>query len=221
MQFSPMPKMTPGGYVNVRRQEFMGTLAPFFDDAAMEMIQQGYFISKFAHRPQMRDDGTRYFEHPKTVAWLLSVVFGIHDRDLIVAALLHDMREDSYIMTPRFTRRTFTRKIAQYVMILSKNTFNKEVYPDTDAAYYKRFVTDGTWRECAIKICDRIHNIRTMTGMDPKRVERKLTETEKYFGPIKQKLCDEVPKRYRQAAYAICTELEGCIQARREELAAA
>lgn len=221
MPFSHIPHMSDKGYVEARRQKFMQMIAPFFDDAAMEMIEQSYFISKNAHCIQVRDDGTRYFEHPKTVAWLVCVHFGIHHRNTIIKALLHDMIEDSFIMKPRFIRRMFNKKIMHGVIILSKNTFDKEAYVDKNAAYYNRFITDGNWSDCAIKLCDRIHNIRTMDGMDPSRVERKLAETERYFEPIKKKLCEEAPKHYRKAAYAICAELESCIAARREALAAA
>ncbi|MEI7818567.1 MAG: hypothetical protein WCI47_00450 [bacterium] len=204
------------GYVDVKRVEFMATLAPFFTPNHMEFIEQAYFLSKNAHREQYRDDGTRYFEHPKTVAWLLAVHFDVHDYRTICIALLHDMLEDSYIMTPRFIKRAFNRKIMFGCKIMSKNDFDKAVIGDVDLAYYQRFVTDGTYRELMSKLVDRIHNLTTMDDMDPDRVARKVAETELHFPSLQEALLScEIPERMYASAQEISTALDDAITDRK------
>lgn len=215
----PTDDILPTGYVGVKRKEFMTRLKPFFSDDEMEFIEQAYFLSKYAHRPQMRDDGTRYFEHPKTVAWLLAVTFNVHDWRTIVIALLHDMLEDSYIMTPRFIGRTFDKKVKRDVKLLSKNDFKHIEAHDIDAAYYMRFVTDGDWRVLMVKLADRIHNLATMDGMTEKRVARKLEETRYYFPALERALMQRVPSKFSRQAEEIIATLSWCIIMREQWLA--
>lgn len=214
------PDMLPTGYVDAQRKRFMARLSPFFSSDRMEFIEQAYFLSKNAHRPQMRDDGTRYFEHPKTVAWLLAIYFQVHDWRTIVIALLHDMLEDSFIMTPRFIGRTFDNKVKFGVKLLSKNDFDKAEVGDVDAAYYDRFVTDGDWRVLMVKLVDRIHNIMTMDGMEPDRVARKLDETRMYFPALERALMQRVPEAYREQARDVIATLNLSIIEREQWLAA-
>ncbi|MBP9826894.1 hypothetical protein KBC99_00245 [Candidatus Saccharibacteria bacterium] len=211
--------MNPAGYVDVKRIEFMATLSPFFTPNEMEFIEAAYFFSKNAHREQYRDDGTRYFEHPKTVAWLLAIHFGVHDYKTICIALLHDMLEDSFIMTPRFIKRAFNREIMFGCKIMSKNDFDKAVVGDIDAAYYARFCTDANWRVLMAKLVDRIHNLSTMDDMDPVRVARKVDETELYFPALQAKLLEITPAQRYEAAQAITDALDDEIADRNQWLA--
>jgi len=205
------------GYTTVGRLEFMSTLSPFFTPEEMAQIEAAYFFSKNAHSEQLRDDGNRYFEHPKTVAWLLADHFGIHDWRTIVMALLHDMLEDSYIMVPDRIKKNFGKKVMRGVVVLSKNSFENTIrydLNDANAAYYRRFETDGTWRETMVKLVDRIHNLSTMNDMDTERVSRKLAETEKYFHGLQGLLLTTVPDRHYGQAEAICQALEEAIENR-------
>ncbi len=216
MQALNASRMTPSGYIDVRRAEFMATIAPSFTPDQMEFIEAAYFLSKNAHRPQTRDDGTRYFEHPKTVAWLIAVHFGIHDYRTICIALLHDMLEDSFIMTPRFIRRTFNQKIMMGCKIMSKNDFDKTVVGDVDAAYYARFVSaDASWRELVVKLADRIHNVFTMDHMDLDRVERKLDETDRLFPALQERLLSIVPAKHYEAVQNLCATFDVVVAERR------
>ena len=215
---SPTPDIGPSGYVTVQRVEYMARLRPFFSDDEMEFVEQAYFLSKYAHRPQTRDDGARYFEHPKTVAWLLAVEFNVHDWRTIVIALLHDLLEDSYIMTPRFIGRTFDKKVKRGVKLLSKNDFRPAEVGDVDAAYYNRFITDGDWRVLMVKLVDRIHNLATMDGMNSQRVARKLEETRFFFPPLERALIERIPTKYLPQAREIISTLAFCIFEREQWL---
>ncbi|PLX27891.1 hypothetical protein C0583_01480 [Candidatus Parcubacteria bacterium] len=49
---------------------FFHPLAIELDSNTLESIQFAYISSKYVHRGIFRDDGARYFDHPKVVAWL-------------------------------------------------------------------------------------------------------------------------------------------------------
>ena len=77
MPFSHIPHMSDKGYVEARRQKFMQMIAPFFDDAAMEMIEQSYFISKNAHRIQVRDDAGQLLVLADDDSLLVTIAGGV------------------------------------------------------------------------------------------------------------------------------------------------
>lgn len=74
----------------------------------IEAIQDAYWMAKDGHRRQRRDDGERYFEHPRRVAAIL-IHIGRQDTALIVTALLHDLVEDT-LRTPSHHHRTLRRR---------------------------------------------------------------------------------------------------------------
>lgn len=174
-----MLKLNDKGYVDLNRAQFMGKLRPYFNQEEMESIEAAYFLSKYAHRPQVRDDGVRYFEHPKTVAYMLCEL-GYRYYSVIIVALLHDLLEDSFIMTEKFLGKTFTPQIANDVRILTKTPFTKELFEDPNQAYYDRLYRSDYFAK-TVKIVDRIHNLRTMDNIDPAKAARKVAETEKFY----------------------------------------
>lgn len=49
---------------------FFAALAVVLSPGEYERIQFAYFISKYGHAKQLRDDGARYFDHPKAATWI-------------------------------------------------------------------------------------------------------------------------------------------------------
>lgn len=186
--------MNERGYVDVGRTDFMARLSPFLSQRGLEQVEFAYPVSKYAHRPQMRDDGTRYFEHPKTVAWLIFERYEIYSWRAIVIALLHDIIEDSFLMNEQRIRLNFGKRVARGVVVISKNTIPKQFREDSDAMYYQRFLAQGSWECLLVKVVDRIHNLSTLEGLDPARQERKIRETEQFFPGIVRWLAEMAPE---------------------------
>ena len=81
------------------REDYFNLLRPHFLEIDLETIKAAYEFSKSGHVKQTRESGERYFDHPKAVALILFQELKVLDCEVIRAALLHDVREDSYILS--------------------------------------------------------------------------------------------------------------------------
>lgn len=206
-------RLTEQGYVDLGRQDFMGAIKPYISAHGYDQLEFAYPTSKYAHRPQTRDDGTRYFEHPKTVAWLIFERYQIYSWRTLVIALLHDVIEDSFMMKEDRMKLNWGKVVSRGVVVLSKNTIPKKFRGDDDGAYYRRIESQGSWQCQVVKLVDRIHNLSTSESLPAERRARKIRETVEYFPAIIVALAGQVPLKYlpavdkmRQDLADLCTE---------------
>ena len=73
--------------------DFLTKIRGSFNDANYARIEKAYYFAKVAHSGQKRQSGEDYFIHPAAVAEILFDL-GL-DADTIIAALLHDVIEDT------------------------------------------------------------------------------------------------------------------------------
>ena len=94
--------------------------------------QQAAALAADAHAGQSRRQGTPYFSHPARVALTVAVLFGCNDPDVLAAALLHDVIEDTTIDFDDLLE-SFGPRVAELVSCLSKDP--RLVEPKREAAY--------------------------------------------------------------------------------------
>ncbi|MFA6407836.1 MAG: HD domain-containing protein [Candidatus Paceibacterota bacterium] len=177
------------GYANIDRREFMSKLQPILSPRDLEMIETAYVLAKYGHRDQMRDNGhVRYFEHPKTVAWILVDELKVADAQTIVMALLHDVLEDSHILSPYRIELNFGKEVVVGLKLLTKQP--KE-------GYLKRLKTYATAKTLSVKLCDRLHNLRTLDGCTKNKQREQIEETKKYYIPLAEHLVTLLSKKDR------------------------
>lgn len=167
-------KQRPPGY-----ELFFAPLAVVLNPTEYENVQFAYFISKFSSKEKFRRDGTRSFDHPKSAAWIY--IFELNGRDprVIIDALLHDLSEDSYLLSSYRISLNLGIEVALDVRGVTKLPEGKE----TTEKYLLRIIARGVWAILA-KLCDRLHNLRTMHG-DTKEVQREqIEETLQYHLPM-------------------------------------
>jgi GTP pyrophosphokinase len=128
---------------------------------------------------QTRDDGTRYFDHPKAAAWIYIDEFNGRDAELIIDILLHDLSEDAYLLSTYRIALNFGEARALDVRALTKLPKGKE----TTEEYLGRVVVRGT-RTIMAKLCDRLHNLRTLGSTSLEKRKRTIEETRQYHVPI-------------------------------------
>lgn len=145
----------------------------------IERIQFAYFVSKYGHAKQRRDDGSRYFDHPKAVAWIYVSELEGRDSRIIIDMLLHDIIEDTYLLSPYRVSRNFGKEIALDVSAMTKLPDGKE----TTKEYLERCVVRGP-HTILSKLCDRLHNHRDAKGCTEEKQKRKIVETKEYHIPI-------------------------------------
>lgn len=120
-----------------------------------------------AHEGQFRDDGvTPYMTHPRQVATIIAQV--TDDENMIAAALLHDVIEDTAI-TYEDLVIDFGEDIANLV-----NEVSHEGKPDSKGYYFPRLKTQ---RGIMLKFADRLSNLSDMASWDEKRREHYLRKS--------------------------------------------
>jgi len=164
----------PPGY-----ELFFAPLEVELEPNDLEMIQCAYFLSKYGHAKQVRDDGSRYFDHPKGVAWIYINELGGRLSRAIVGMLLHDLSEDTYLLSGYRIARNFTPEIALDVRAMTKLPKGKE---DT-AAFLRRNIEQGPYSILG-KLCDRCHNNRTLGTCTEEKRARQIEETVTYHLPM-------------------------------------
>ncbi len=154
----------------------------------IRLIEDAYNISKYGHRNQKRDQGGRYFEHPKSVAIVVAKELSIIEPTAIAMALLHDILEDSFVLSSSGLEKMFGTRIASGVQVLSKNG-SLEYYLDGLNMCLDDIVL-------IVKFADRLHNLRTMAGVQQEKRVRKIAETKNHYLPLLKRRIQDSPKEY-------------------------
>lgn len=154
----------------------------------IEKIRRAFVIADRLHEGQFRQSGEPYISHPIAVA---EIVAGLElDTDSICAALLHDTVEDCEVSCEQI-REGFGEEVAMLVDGLTKLVDIK--IEDKDEAEIenlrKMFLAmSKDIRVIFIKLCDRLHNMRTLDAKpEPKRRVTAL-ETMHVFAPLAHRL---------------------------------
>lgn len=176
--------------IGEERQAFFDGLKPFMLAIKLENIKAAYEFAKYGHQNQERDDGSRYFNHPRSVATIIFQELKIYDWKIIVAALLHDIREDSYLFSEYRISLNFGKKVALWVKFLTK---------EDDVDYHARLQTCHIWQVLIIKLCDRLHNLRELGNCNAKKQRRQITETRDHYLPLADQLIELLPEKKRHA----------------------
>jgi (p)ppGpp synthase/HD superfamily hydrolase len=140
-------------------------------------IEEAERLMVGAHAGQVRKHGAPYHAHPLAVMKVLRDELGVSDEDALVAALLHDVVEDTPVTAAEIGHQ-FGERVAEYVLGVTKPErpagVSKE---DFGRAYYPRLrAKPEVVRQ--IKIADRIHNLRDLPSADRAFQERYIGDTE-------------------------------------------
>ena len=151
-------------------------------------IQQALEFSNAAHLGQLRQSGDPYISHPIAVARILTP---LHlDAQAIMAALLHDVVEDTHISNDAIAGQ-FGKPVADLVDGLSKlDKIEFKTQEDAQAENFRKMLLAMARdvRVILIKLADRLHNMRTLGAMSREKIERIARETLEIYAPIANRL---------------------------------
>ena len=154
----------------------------------VEHIRQALEFSGNAHKGQLRKSGDPYISHPIAVARILTP---LHlDAQAIMAALLHDVVEDTHISNEEVAKK-FGKSVAELVDGLSKlEKIEFETSEDAQAENFRKMLLAMARdvRVILIKLADRLHNMRTLESMSREKCERIARETMEIYAPIANRL---------------------------------
>ena len=136
-----------------------------------EVIKKAYDLARDAHKNQRRRSGEPYIMHPVAVAEILYKL-GM-DNECIVGALLHDVVED-------------TQYDLEYIRKEIPLSTREEVQAENIRKMFIAMNEDV--RVIIIKLCDRLHNMRTLQHMPPYKQREKSLETLEIYAPIAHRL---------------------------------
>jgi (p)ppGpp synthase/HD superfamily hydrolase len=140
-----------------------------------------------AHRSQLRKDGeTPYVSHAFRVCLIVRDVFGIDDRDVLAAAVLHDTVEDT---TTDFDdlEEAFGESVARWVAALSKDKRLPEI--EREKAYAKQ-LAEATWQVKVCKLADIFDNLMDSIHTRPKQQARTFENASRYLKALHQNLAE-------------------------------
>ena len=141
-----------------------------------------------AHHGQLRKSGEPYIIHPIAVA---EIVADLElDVDSVIAALLHDCIEDT-TSTHEEIAKKFGPTVAELVEGVTKLTRVQYVTKEEEQMENLRKMLIAMSRDIRvilIKVCDRLHNMRTMEYQSPKKQREKSLETMEIYAPIAHRL---------------------------------
>ena len=158
---------------------------PSFDPGILE---KAYARASQLHEGQFRKSGEPYIIHPMAVGKILAEL-GMDDQT-IAAGLLHDVVEDTSY-TINNVKEDFGEDVA--VMVDGVTKLTNLVYTSKEEAQAenvrKMFLAmSKDIRILIIKVCDRLHNMRTIDYQTPEKIREKSKETLEIYAPIAARL---------------------------------
>ena len=140
------------------------------------------------HGQQLRKSGEPYITHPIAVAELVADL-GL-DMDSIIAALLHDCIEDTDSTHDEISKQ-FGATVADLVEGVTKltrmqYTSKEEEQMENLRKMFMAMAKDV--RVILIKLCDRLHNMRTLQYQSERKQKEKALETMEIYAPIAHRL---------------------------------
>lgn len=151
-------------------------------------IEKAYKYAQEAHSGQLRNSGEEFINHPLEVALILAELE--MDESTIIAALLHDVAEDTE-QTLADIRKYFGDEVAGLVDGVTKlgrieYKSKMEVQVENLRKMFLAMAKDI--RVILIKLADRLHNMRTLRFQTEKKQKEIAQETMEIYAPLANRL---------------------------------
>ncbi len=160
----------------------------YLPSADTEKLRECFVFADSHHEGQLRKDGSPFVSHPLAVADLVADL-GL-DVESVMAALLHDTVEDTSA-TYEDVAHKFGKTVADLVDGVTKLTRVQYTSKEEEQMENLRKMLMAMAKDIRvilIKICDRLHNIRTMEYQSERKQREKSLETLEIYTPIAHRL---------------------------------
>ena len=155
----------------------------------VDIITKAFHFARQAHKGVRRLSGEPYIMHPIAVARIACEEVGLGSTS-ICAALLHDVVEDTDYTTEDI-ENIFGPKIAQIVDGLTKisgGIFGEQASAQAENIKKLLLTMSNDIRVILIKICDRLHNMRTLESQPANKQYKIAGETLYIYAPLANRL---------------------------------
>jgi len=168
-------------------ESLLETIKKNYPEADLTPIQEAYNFAFKAHETQSRASGETYINHPLAAAQYLAEMK--LDKPIIIAALLHDVPEDTGVSLETI-EENFGSDVAGMVSGVTKLGHIKyrgvERYIENLRKMFVAVAQDV--RIMIIKFADRLHNLQTIDALPEKKRQRIALESLEIFAPIAGRL---------------------------------
>lgn len=169
-------------------EELLARVKPPLSERHAGYVRGAYELAERAHRGQKRKSGDPYFLHCVSVAMLLADL--VSDWPTLAAGLLHDTMEDCGV-TEEDIRAVCPDPAAELVEGVTKiGSIHFSSAQEHQASNLRKMILAMARdvRVVLIKLCDRLHNMRTLEHMDPERQVRIARVTSEIYAPLAKRL---------------------------------
>ena len=153
-----------------------------------DLLEKAYNFASDGHMNQKRASGEPYITHPLQVALYLSDLS--MDLETIIAAILHDLIEDTDI-TYKNIKKEFGSDVANIVdgvTKLDRIQYNSNEEAKAEAIRKMVIAMSKDIRVLILKLADRLHNIQTIKYLADYKQERIASETLYVYAPLAHRL---------------------------------
>jgi RelA/SpoT family (p)ppGpp synthetase len=195
---SSLRSLLPYGRRSIGISQLIAKLEAYLPAQEIERVEEAYEFAHEAHKGQRRRSGEPYITHPVAVAGLLADLR--LDSQTLIAAILHDVMEDTTTAKDEITGR-FGAEVAELVDGVSKlDQIQFKSRAEAQAESFRKMLLAMVRdiRVIMVKLADRTHNMRTLGAMPPAKRRAIARETLEIYAPIANRL----------GMYAIKRELE-------------
>lgn len=169
-------------------EELRKLLVTIFSPEDVEQIDKAFNTANRAHEGQLRCSGQPYVIHPILVAKIVAEL-GM-DKESVIAALLHDVVEDTDLTLEDVTVK-FGKSVASLVdgvTKLGKVPLSTREEVQAENVRKMLLAMSEDIRVIIIKLADRLHNMRTLEFMPPQKQRDIALETLEIYAPIAHRL---------------------------------
>jgi len=169
-----------------------------------ELVAAAVSFAVESHRGQRRESGELYVSHPLQVAAIVAS-WGF-DEVSVAAACCHDVLEDCQVSLEVLSSRIGAEAAAVVDGVSKVGRLHLSPGEDVSSASMTKFLVAvvSDVRVLAVKLADRLHNLRTSTVLSADRRLRSATEALEVFAPLAHRLGLEEPRREMEdLAFAI------------------
>ena len=169
-------------------EAFGKKISSYLAENQVHGVLKAYEFAEQCHKNQLRQSGEPYITHPLAVAIILAEMHLDHEG--LMAALLHDVLEDTHVGKKELADR-FGNTVAELVDGVSKLSeieFTSKAERQAESFQKMTLAMSKDIRVLLIKLADRLHNMRTIHGLSPEKRRRISRETLDIYAPIAQRL---------------------------------
>ncbi len=158
------------------------------NDEQKNLINKAYILAKDAHKGATRNSGDAFINHPVEVAIIVADDIGLGSKS-VASAILHDVITNTNY-TIEDIEHIFGDKISSIVDNLAKIKGTSQYFTKDQSDVYRKllFSISEDIRIIFIKLADRLHNMRTLETLEPKRRKQIAYETQYIYAPLAHRL---------------------------------